>query len=68
MVARKSKRFPDKVRPWPHWRLDPYFAVDKIGVAATADALSANLAQMQFLEDARNTLKQLKGTKPGDVH
>jgi flagellar biosynthesis GTPase FlhF len=37
-------------------------------VAATADALSANLAQMQFLEDARNTLRQLKGTKPGDVH
>ena len=37
-------------------------------VAATADALSANLAQMQFLEDARNTLRQLKPTKPGDVH
>lgn len=36
-------------------------------VAATADALSANLAQMQFLEDARNTLRQLKRTKPGDV-
>ena len=28
-------------------------------VAATADALSTNLAQMQFLEDARNTLRQL---------
>jgi hypothetical protein len=37
-------------------------------VAATADALSANLAQMQFLEDARNTLRQLKGRKPGDIH
>ena len=36
-------------------------------VAATADALSANLAQMQFLEDARNTLRQLKLTKPSDV-
>jgi chromosome segregation ATPase len=36
-------------------------------VAATADALSANLAQMQFLEDARNTLRQLKPSKPGDV-
>jgi len=36
-------------------------------VAATADALSANLAQMQFLEDARNTLRQLKGRKPGDT-
>ena len=29
-------------------------------VAATADALSAALAQMQFLEDARNTIRQLK--------
>jgi hypothetical protein len=36
-------------------------------VAATADALSANLAQMQFLEEARNTLRQLK-PKPTDVH
>ena len=36
-------------------------------VAATADALSANLAQMQFLEDARNTLRQLKTTKKNDV-
>jgi hypothetical protein len=36
-------------------------------VAATADALSANLAQMQFLEDARNTLRQLNPTKPGDA-
>ena len=36
-------------------------------VAATTDALSANLAQMQFLEDARNALSQLKLTKPGDV-
>jgi len=36
-------------------------------VAATADTLSANLAQMQFLEDARNTLRRLK-KKPGDVH
>jgi hypothetical protein len=32
------------------------------------EALSTNLAQMQFLEDARNTLKQLKPTKPSDVH
>jgi hypothetical protein len=29
-------------------------------MAATADALSADLAQMQFLEDARNTIRQLK--------
>ena len=29
-------------------------------VGATADALSAALAQMQFLEDARNTIRQLK--------
>jgi hypothetical protein len=29
-------------------------------VAATADALSTNLTQMQFLEDARNTIRQLK--------
>jgi hypothetical protein len=36
-------------------------------VAATADALSANLAQMQFLEEARNTVRQLKTMKPGDV-
>jgi hypothetical protein len=36
-------------------------------VAATAEALSTNLAQMQFLEDARNTLRQLKLTKPSDV-
>lgn len=31
------------------------------------DVLSANLAQMQFLEDARNTLRQLKPMKPSDV-
>jgi hypothetical protein len=36
-------------------------------MAATADALSGNLAQMQFLEDARNTLRQFKRTKPDDV-
>jgi hypothetical protein len=36
-------------------------------VAATADALATNLAQMQFLEDARNTLREFKPTKPGDV-
>jgi hypothetical protein len=36
-------------------------------VAATADALATNLAQMQFLEDARKTVKQIK-TDPGDVH
>jgi len=35
-------------------------------VAATADALSTNLAQMQFLEDARNTLRELK-KKPDDA-
>ena len=29
-------------------------------VGATADALSTALAQMQFLEDARNTIRQLK--------
>ena len=39
-----------------------------VAVSATADALSMNLAQMQFLEDARNTLRQLTPTKPGDVH
>ena len=33
---------------------------------ATADALSAALAQMQFLEDARNTIRQLK-IKPDDA-
>jgi hypothetical protein len=32
-------------------------------VAATAETLSANLAQMQFLEDARNTLDQLMSNK-----
>jgi hypothetical protein len=37
-------------------------------VAATADALSANLAQMQFLEDARNTLRQLKGEQKREGH
>ena len=35
-------------------------------VAATADALSTSLAQMQFLEDARNTIRQLKKTKDVD--
>jgi hypothetical protein len=35
-------------------------------VAATADALHTSLAQMQFLEDARQTLRQLK-IKPGDA-
>jgi hypothetical protein len=34
-------------------------------VAATADALKTNLAQMQFLEDAWNTLRALKVKKPG---
>ena len=29
-------------------------------VGATADALSAALARMQFLEDARNAIRQLK--------
>jgi uncharacterized membrane protein len=37
-------------------------------VAAAADVVSANLTQMQFLEDARNTLRQLKLMKRGDVH
>jgi hypothetical protein len=37
-------------------------------VAATADALSANLAQMQFLQDAWKTLRHLTPPKPGDVH
>jgi hypothetical protein len=36
-------------------------------VAATAETLSGNLAQMQFLEDARNTLTQLLSKKPGDA-
>jgi hypothetical protein len=36
-------------------------------VAATADALSTNLAQMQFLEDARNTLRQFTPASPRDV-
>jgi hypothetical protein len=36
-------------------------------VSATAEALRTNLAQMQFLEDARNTVRQLKTAKPGDV-
>jgi hypothetical protein len=35
-------------------------------VAATADALTANLAQMQFLENARNTVRHLR-RKPDDV-
>jgi hypothetical protein len=35
-------------------------------VAATADALSTTVAQMQFLEDARNTIRQLK--TPEDVN
>jgi hypothetical protein len=35
-------------------------------VAATAEALNASLAQMQFLEDARNTLRLLQ-VKPGDA-
>jgi len=34
-------------------------------VAATADALRTALAQMQFLEDARNIIQQLKN--PDDV-
>ena len=40
-------------------------------VKATADALAINLAQMQFLENARDAVKQLKlpkPPKPGDVH
>ena len=36
-------------------------------VAATADALRTSLAQMQFLEDARSTLRQLRSMKPDDV-
>jgi hypothetical protein len=36
-------------------------------LAATADALSAHLAQMQFLEDARNTVRQLRVTKPDNT-
>lgn len=36
-------------------------------VAATAEALRTNLAQMQFLEDARNTVRQLTPKKPTDV-
>jgi hypothetical protein len=36
-------------------------------VAATADALSANLAQMQFLQDARSTLKRLRAARPDDL-
>jgi len=36
-------------------------------VAATADALRTNLAQMQFLEDARNTIRRLKPSKPDDA-
>jgi len=37
-------------------------------VAATAETLKTNLAQMQFLEEARNTLRQLRGNPPKDVH
>ena len=33
--------------------------------AVAADALSTTVAQMQFLEDARNTVRRLK--KTGDV-
>jgi hypothetical protein len=33
-------------------------------VAATADALATNLAQMQFLEDARKTVRQIKVPTP----
>lgn len=33
-------------------------------VVATADSLSANLAQMQFMEDAREILRQLKRNQP----
>ena len=36
--------------------------------AATADALATNLAQMQFLEDARKTVRQITTTNPRDVH
>ena len=36
-------------------------------VAATADALSANLAQMQFLEEGRQILAQVKTRNPGDI-
>jgi hypothetical protein len=35
-------------------------------VAATADALHRSMAQMQFLEDARNTIRHLK-LKPDDA-
>jgi hypothetical protein len=36
-------------------------------IAATADALRTSLAQMQFLEDARTTLRRLKSTSRHDV-
>jgi hypothetical protein len=36
-------------------------------VAATAEALRSNLVQMQFVEDARNTLRKLTPSKPDDV-
>jgi len=36
-------------------------------VSATADARRTNLAQMQFLEDARVTLQQFKPTKKGKI-
>ena len=36
-------------------------------VAATAEALNANLAQMQFLEEARQTLRALQ-PKPEGTH
>ena len=37
-------------------------------VKATADVLATNLAQMQFLENSRDVIKQLaKRSDPGDV-
>ncbi len=36
-------------------------------VKATAEALATNLAQMQFLEEARGTLRQLQRKKPENI-
>jgi len=41
--------------------------VSRVNAEAEQFRLSANLAQMQFLEDARHTVRQMKRTKPGEV-
>jgi GTP-binding protein LepA len=50
------------------YRADKLVKLDMLVNGVPLDALSANLAQMQFMEDARNTLRQLRTAKSSDVH